>query len=199
MKLSRRNFMGAIATGSTGLIAPGAFAAVRSGDRPALLDRAMDALNSHGSKIRDRKIVGLVDFSMSSGMRRFQIVDIGNGEVLANHLVAHGRGSDPANSGWARRFSNRPGSNASSQGSFLIGETYFGKHGRSLRLHGLDPENDLAFSRTIVIHGANYVSDGIARTSGRVGRSLGCFTVSQRDVAQVLAKLGPGKLLFAAK
>ena len=76
--------------------------------------------------------------------------------------VAHGRGSDPANSGWAEHFSNRPGSNASSQGSFLTGDTYVGKHGRSRRLHGLDPQNNLAASRGIVIHSASYVDPGLA-------------------------------------
>ncbi len=199
MKFSRRHILGAIATGSAGLVAPSAFAAVRSGDRPPLLARAMAALDSHGSSIRHRDVVGLVDFSSPSNVPRFEIVDIGNGRIIANRLVAHGRGSDPANSGFVQHFSNRPGSNASSRGSFVIGSTYYGKHGRSRRLHGLDPDNDMAHSRAIVIHGANYVSRSMARSSGRVGRSLGCFTVSQRDISEVLAQLGPGRLLFAAK
>lgn len=199
MKLNRRHFVGAITTGAAGLIAPAAFAAVRSGDRPALLAQAMAALDKHGSKVGNRDVIGLVDFSASSGVPRFEIVHIGNGAVLANRLVAHGRGSDPANTGWVQRFSNRPGSNASSEGSFLVGDTYYGKHGRSRRLHGLDPENSMALSRAIVIHGARYVSREMARSSGRVGRSLGCFTVSRRDVEGVLAQLSPGTLLFAAK
>jgi hypothetical protein len=53
-----------------------------------------------------------------------------NGRVLANCLVAHGRGSDPEDTGFLQKFSNRPGSNASSEGSFLIGDTYHGKHER---------------------------------------------------------------------
>jgi len=199
MELNRRHFLGAIATSTAGLAAPGAFAAVRSSNRPALLSRAMAALDAQGSKIRHRDLVGLVDFSASSGSPRFQIVSISNGRVLTNRLVAHGRGSDPSNTGWVQKFSNRPGSNASSPGSYMIGETYYGKHGRSRRLHGLDPENNMAHSRAIVIHGANYVSSEMASSSGRVGRSLGCFTVSQRDISGVLAQLGPGSLLFAAR
>lgn len=124
---------------------------------------------------------------------------MGNGRVLANHLVAHGRGSDPENTGFLQKFSNRPGSNASSEGCFLTGETYHGKHGRSRHLHGLEPQNDMAFARAIVVHGADYVSQDMARSSGRVGRSLGCFAVSGKDIDEVMALLGPGRLLFAAR
>jgi hypothetical protein len=127
------------------------------------------------------------------------LVDVLNGTVVGNHLVAHGSGSDPANSGWAERFSNRPGSNASSQGCFVTGDTYYGKHGRSRKLHGLDPDNDLALSRGIVIHAASYVGEGIAQSQGRIGRSQGCFAVSRDDIDQVLARLGPGRLLLATK
>ena len=114
-------------------------------------------------------------------------------------LVALGRGSDPANTGWLERFSNRPGSNASSNGSFLTGDAYSGKHGHSRKLIGLDPENNEAESRAIVIHSASYVSREMAREQGRIGRSQGCFAVSQDDLAQVMARLGPGRLLFADK
>lgn len=199
MNFDRRHFLGAVAVGTAGLIAPRSFAAVRSGDQPALLARAMAALNSHASSIPRRDVIGLVDFASPSRAPRFQLVDIGNGRVLKTLHVAHGRGSDPANSGWVEHFSNRPGSNASSQGSFLTGDTYVGKHGRSRRLHGLDPENNLAASRGIVIHSASYVDPSLALAQGRIGRSQGCFTVSNREIADVLARLGPGHLLFASK
>jgi hypothetical protein len=199
MNFTRRRFFGTLGLGVIGLAAPSAFAAVRSGDAPALLAQAKAALDIHGSRVRHRDLVGLVDFGAPSGKPRFQIVDIANGRVLANNLVAHGRGSDPTNTGFVQTFSNRPGSNASSAGSFLIGDTYYGKYGRSRRLHGLDPENDMAFARAIVIHSADYVSQAMSRTSGRVGRSLGCFTVSHNDISEVLTLLGPGRLLFSAR
>ncbi|MDP3908635.1 murein L,D-transpeptidase catalytic domain family protein [Novosphingobium sp.] len=166
---------------------------------PTLLARARSALLTHGARVPYRDRIGLVDFSAASGVPRFQIVDIGNGRVLADLLVAHGRGSDPANTGVLQRFSNRPGSNASSGGSFVIGDTYIGKYGRSRRVLGLEPQNDQALARAIVIHSADYVSEGMARSSGRVGRSLGCFTVSHDDIGDVLALLGPGRLLLAER
>lgn len=191
--------MGVVVAGSAGLVVPRAFATVKTGEKPALLARAMAALKVHGSSIPYHDVIGLVDFSAPSREPRFQIVDVGNGRVVASMLVAHGRGSDPANSGWVERLSNRPGSNASCQGSFLTSETYSGKHGRSRRLHGLDAENSLAESRAIVIHAASYVDRGMARAHGRVGRSEGCFAVSHDDIGQLLARLGTGRLLFASK
>lgn len=197
MKFNRRHFLGAAIAGSAGFVSQRAYAAVKLGERPALLGQAMAALDHQQSKIIQRDIVGLVDFSLPSNKERFHLVDISGGRIISSFLVAHGRGSDPANSGWATKFSNRPGSNASSEGSYRIGETYYGKHGRSRRLHGLDPENNLAFQRAIVIHGASYVDARMAADQGRIGRSLGCFAVQQREIGEVLDRLGDGRLLYA--
>lgn len=165
----------------------------------SLLPRALAALNAHGSRIADRSVVGLVDFAVPSRLPRLHIVDVAGGRVMSSHLVAHGRGSDPENSGWAERFSNRMGSEASSNGSFVLGETYFGKHGRSRRLIGLDTDNDQAEARGIVIHAAAYVCPDFAARYGRVGRSQGCFAVNTSEIASVLDLLGPGRLLYAAR
>lgn len=199
MKLNRRLFLGAVVAGSAGLVAPRAFAEVKSGERPGLLPRAMAALDSHRFRIANREVIGLVDFAAHSRETRFHLVDVGNGRMITSFLVAHGSGSDPGNSGWVQRFSNRPGSNASSHGSFLTGSTYYGQHGRSRRLEGLDPDNNKALQRAIVIHGADYVSGQLIEMQGRVGRSQGCFAVSRKNIGEVLDRLGPGHLLFAAK
>lgn len=163
-----------------------------------LFEQAREALARHGARIVHRDVMAVVNFSLASHEPRLHLVDLIGGGMITL-LVAHGRGSDPGNTGWLERFSNRPGSNASSSGSFLTGETYFGKHGRSRKLIGLDPQNDAAEQRAIVIHAADYVSHEMARNQGRVGRSQGCFAVSEADLAQVMARLGPGRLLFAEK
>jgi hypothetical protein len=203
MKCHRRSFLGAVVAGSAALVAPRGFAAVSAGviasERPALLPRAMAALAAHGSAIPHRDMIGIVDFSVPSHLPRFHLVDLGNGRVVSSLLVAHGRGSDPANSGWVQKLSNRPGSNASCEGSFLTGDTYAGKHGRSRRLSGLDAENSLAESRGIIIHQAAYVDGGMALAQGRIGRSEGCFAVSHKEIEGLLAQLGQGRLLFASK
>lgn len=163
-----------------------------------LVPRALAALDRHGAWITMRDRIGIVDFSVPSRDARFHIVDLAGGTASAPHLVAHGRGSDPANRGWAEHFSNRIGSDASSCGSFVTGEVYYGKHGRSRRLMGLDPENDRALERGIVIHAASYVDPALVAVQGRIGRSQGCFAVNPRVINEVLEALGPGRLLFAA-
>ncbi len=171
-------------------------AIARSGILP-LVPRALAALDQHSAVIAVRDRIGIVDFSQPSREARFHIVDLAAGTVSAPLLVAHGKGSDPANRGIAEHFSNQLGSDASSRGSFVTGEIYFGKHGRSRRLIGLDPENDRAMERGIVIHAASYVDQSLVAVQGRIGRSQGCFAVNPRVIAQVLEQLGPGRLLFA--
>ena len=166
---------------------------------PALLPQALAALERHGTRITARDRMGIVDFSVPSRAPRFYLVDLVGGTVSAPLLVAHGKGSDPANRGWVERLSNRPGSDASCSGSFVTGEVYMGKHGRSRRLAGLDPENNRAQERGIVIHAADYVGRALAEAQGRIGRSQGCFAFSHGAIAEVLERLGPGHLLFAAR
>ena len=166
--------------------------------RPALLQRALSALDRHHATLKHRDVIGIVDFSQASRIPRFHIVDVMSGRSQSL-LVAHGRGSDPDHSGWVERFSNSPGSAASSAGAYLVGNGYSGKHGRSQRLIGLDPENSNAEARAIVIHAASYVSDDIVRATGKLGRSQGCFAVAQADIAQILGRLGPGRMIYAAK
>jgi len=168
----------------------------RSGVLP-LLPAALAALDRHGASIAVRDRIGIVDFSQPSREARFHIVDLAGGTASAPLLVAHGKGSDPANCGMAQHFSNLMDSEASSRGSFITGELYYGKHGRSRRLIGLEPENDRALERGIVIHAASYVDASLVAVQGRIGRSQGCFAVNPRVIAQVLEQLGPGRLLFA--
>lgn len=185
--------------GETPIVLPPVDASTSLGEPSALLLRARAALDRHSSLIANRDLVALVDFNEQSRRPRLHLLDMGNGRVQSTHLVAHGRGSDPENSGWAKRFSNQPGSNASSDGAFLTGPTYVGKHGRSRRLAGLDPENCNAQERGIVIHQASYVDENMAASQGRIGRSQGCFAVSTADIYDVLTRLPPGTLLFAGR
>jgi hypothetical protein len=118
---------------------------------------------------------------------------------ITSFLVSHGRGSDPDHSGWLQRFSNAPGSNASSRGAYLTGEHYTGKHGRSMRLIGLDPTNNNAEKRAIVVHGAWYVHPAMIREHGQLGRSEGCFAFAESEVDVILQRLGPGRLLLSSR
>ena len=163
-----------------------------------LLDRALGALEQHRARILHRDFIGIADFSLPSFLPRFHLVDVAGGQVTS-HWVAHGRGSDPEHTGWLERFSNQPRSNATSAGAYKTDSVYVGGHGRSIRLDGLDESNSNAFAREIVVHGAPYVCAEIVRDRGVLGRSLGCFALAHTSLEEVLAKLGPDRLLYADK
>ena len=163
-----------------------------------LMERARAALELHSDRISERDRFAVVDFSLPSSAPRMLLVDQERG-LHQLMRVAHGRGSDPAHSGWVKAFSNAPGSYASSRGVYVTGQTYVGKHGHSRRLTGLDGTNDNAEARAIVIHGAWYCNDDILRGTGKLGRSEGCFAVSESEIESLLDWLGPNRLLYADK
>lgn len=165
---------------------------------PLILNRAKAALESHRSRIKNRDMLAIADFSKPSRDPRFYLVDLQSGRSTA-FLVAHGKGSDPSHSGWVQSFSNTPGSEATSSGSYLVGDTYFGQYGESRRLIGLEPQNDQAENRAIVIHPAWYVNQSLIHEQGKIGRSQGCFAFSQTDIGQILQRVAPGTLLYADK
>ena len=173
-------------------------AAAAGSVNPALVARALDALARHEPLIWSRDVVAIVDFGLPSAMPRLHLVDILAG-TCTSLRVAHGRGSDPDHTGLLQRFSDTPGSAATSEGSYLTGATYAGVHGLSRRLAGLDATNAHAEERAIVIHSAWYASAETAARQGKLGRSDGCFAVSEADIALLLARLGEGRLLYAGK
>jgi hypothetical protein len=165
---------------------------------PRLLARARASFERHRSSLRHTDVVGITDFARPSRDARFFLLDTASGRV-SSHLVAHGRGSDPAHSGYVEHFSNRIGSEASSHGGYLTGDYYHGKYGRSMRLAGLDPSNNNAEARAIVVHSAWYAEPEQVEAHGKLGRSEGCFAFSYSSLQQVLARLGPGRFLYADK
>lgn len=135
-------------------------------------------------RFSNKKYVTIVDFSLSSTKKRMWVIDIENNSILFHSLVAHGRNSGHE---YASSFSNKPESHQSSLGFYATGETYYGKHGYSLRLDGLEKGvNNNARKRAIVIHGASYVSDSFISTNGRLGRSFGCPSLPEEDSKAII-------------
>jgi hypothetical protein len=123
----------------------------------------------------NKQILSIVDFTKPSSRKRLWIVDLAKRKLLFHTLVAHGRGSGGL---MANSFSNVPESHKSSLGFYVTDETYFGKHGLSLKLQGLDKGyNTNAKARAIVVHGADYVSERFVNQNGYLGRSHGCPAV----------------------
>lgn len=172
--------------------------AVPAGIRPELFKKAVAALDRHSFRIPSHDRIAIADFARPSADARFYIVNMGTG-VVQSFLVAHGIGSDPEHTGLLHRFSNDMGSEATSEGAFLTADYYVGKHGDSQRLIGLDPTNSNAYDRAIVVHSAWYANPEVVMQHGKLGRSQGCFAVGERDLARVFERLGPGRMIYAAK
>ncbi|MEO1647859.1 MAG: murein L,D-transpeptidase catalytic domain-containing protein [Pseudomonadota bacterium] len=162
----------------------------------ALFKIARDELERAGDAIWKRDIVGIADYGLHSAHKRFHFVNLGLSEVRSFH-VSHGAGSDPEHDGWLDRYSNVEGSNATSRGAYVTWEWYQGRYGTSVRLGGLDPTNDAALRRYIVMHRAKYAEPSHLAKWGRMGRSNGCFAMGQADFRVALQTLSGGRLLFA--
>lgn len=165
-------------------------------------DMNKDALHTslvayqHAEKqgVTDSPLLTIVDYSKPSSEKRLWVVNLDTNKVLFNTWVAHGKNSGSATT---TSFSNQPESLKSSIGVFVTEDIYSGKHGGSLRVQGLESGfNSNAFSRDIVFHGAAYVSGAIAKT-GKIGRSWGCWAVSQ-DIIPSLIKTIKNKVLVVA-
>lgn len=136
----------------------------------------------------------VVDYSLPSNQKRLWLYDVEKNKTLLETYVAHGKNSGLVS---ATKFSDHPRSLMSSIGFYQIGNSYYGKHGLSLRLNGLEPENKSALSRGIVIHSANYVQDSYINANNRAGRSWGCFAVTKEDEAKIIQATKNNSLLLA--
>ena len=152
------------------------------------------------AEAKDRKLVSrprlaIIDYRLPSSDKRLWILDLTEGTVLFHDWVAHGKNSGEA---FAKNFSNTPESLQTSLGLFAAGNTYRGKHGYSLRLHGLEKGiNDKAFARSIVIHGADYVSPKFLQRLGRMGRSWGCPALPRASSNSIIDAIKDGGALVA--
>lgn len=144
--------------------------------------------------LKNKDIISICDFTLSSNTKRFWVLDISQHKVLFHTLVAHGAGTGEE---YATHFSNIPESHQSSQGFYITLDTYLGNNGYSLKLRGVDEEyNSNALDRAIVIHGAPYVSETFARENKRLGRSHGCPALPQETAPKIIDIIKGGSCYF---
>ncbi|MBC5773266.1 murein L,D-transpeptidase catalytic domain family protein [Pontibacter sp. KCTC 32443] len=141
-----------------------------------------------------KSILTVVDFTKSSREKRMWVIDLNEKKLLFNTLVAHGRNTGNV---IAEKFSNQPNSYMSSLGFYVTDNTYFGKHGLSLKLDGLDKGfNTNARARAIVIHGADYATKDFIKQYGRLGRSLGCPALPTEISKEVIETIKNETVLY---
>lgn len=145
-------------------------------------------------RMSKKDVLTIADFSKPSSEKRLYVIDMEEGKILFQTLVAHGRKSGLI---YATEFSNKPESNKSSLGFYLTMQPYYGGKGYALRLQGLEKGiNDNAFERAIVLHGSDYVTSQFANNNGYLGRSLGCPAVPTKQTKAIINSIKNGSLLF---
>jgi hypothetical protein len=151
-------------------------------------------LQHEGRLAANKELLTVVDFDLPSTEKRLWVLDIAARHVKFHTLVAHGHNSGE---NVATTFSNQNESNMSSLGFYVTQDEYVGKHGRSLKLSGVDEGfNTNAMARSVVMHGAEYVSEDFIRQYGRLGRSLGCPAVPMDQKDQIIEAINGGTCLF---
>lgn len=163
---------------------------------PNIVKLGLEAyLKARAQGLDKGQILTIVDYQKPSTQPRLFVFDLKTNNLLFKELVAHGKNSGD---NMATSFSNSPSSLKSSLGVFLTSNTYFGHHGYSLRIDGLERGiNDMAASRAIVVHAADYVSNAFARAHGRLGKSWGCFAVDPSVSSALISTIKGGTLIFA--
>ena len=157
--------------------------------------KALDGFNYLREKGKIKKnILTIVDFSISSNLKRLWVIDLDKNIVLFNTLVAHGKNTGEE---FADVFSNQAESFQSSLGFYSTGEIYNGKHGMSLKLDGLEKGyNDKARERSVVVHGADYVSESFIKNHKRLGRSQGCPAIPVEMNTKIINVIKDKSCLF---
>lgn len=142
----------------------------------------------------NKDTITVIDFSLPSTEKRLYVLDLRNKKMLFHSLVSHGRNSGEK---FATAFSNRTNSYQSSLGFYETEATYQGGNGYSLVLNGLEAGiNDHAKSRAVVIHGADYCSEKIISSTGRLGRSYGCPALPRELNKPIINTIKDGTLLY---
>jgi hypothetical protein len=145
-------------------------------------------------QIKDKNIITIIDYTKPSTEKRFYVINLKRKVLLYQCYVAHGKNSGD---NYAKSFSNQSGSLESCLGFFITAEIYSGEHGYSLRLDGIEKgTNDNARIRSIVIHGADYVSQEFIKKYGRLGRSWGCPALPNELSKEIIDGIANGSCLF---
>ena len=151
--------------------------------KPALR-AALQAFSAQKRRLSKHRYLTLIDYDLPMTSKRLWVLDRQDN----NTVVVHSRVSHAWRSGllYAKRFSNRPGSNLSSIGSYVTLGTYRGRFGHSLRVRGLEARrNGNAYRRAIVFH------PDLGMT-----HSLGCFMLPAKAVHPVLDRIRGGSLVY---
>lgn len=148
----------------------------------ALEERATAAFEFARKRNMSTKYALFVDYGVPSGTPRLYVWDFTQNKIIARTYVMHGPGMGST----AKKpvFSNKPGSNCSSLGRFLITRQHGRRNKTGYMLRGLDIDNQTAYGRGLMIHKSVYLDGHVwMKYIPLNGRSCsGCVTVTSRGM-----------------
>jgi hypothetical protein len=130
----------------------------------------------------NEQYVLFLDYGIPSGTPRLFVWDFNQKKIVASTYVMHGPGCGSTDEN--PKFSNKPGSECSSLGRFLVTKEHGYSLKRSFRLKGLDIDNQTAYARGIMIHSSYWVDKWCWKKYIPLHRASckGCVTVSSRGM-----------------
>ncbi len=150
---------------------------------PELVELGKESQKAYSDYTKNDSLIVLVDYNYPVFMKRFWVYNLKTEKVVLNTHVSHSWKSGLV---FATEFSNIPGSNLSSTGIIRISEKYHGLYGPSLRLDGLEKENDKIRERAIVMHPlVDFRLYGITIPSELAFYSFGCFALDTEDLDNI--------------
>lgn len=177
---------------------------IRSVNKIALLTQTIDSTvlslaltgysNIQDSTSGNGNFLAIADFSKSSTEKRFYLISMKDTTLVHVDYVSHGKYSGDL---FANSFSNEKQSLKTSLGFYKVSESYYGRHGLSIRLDGLDEGyNDNARTRAIVMHAAAYAEPDIIPELGRLGKSFGCPALPSDGFTSIAGHIQENAILF---
>jgi len=146
------------------------------------------------AKVHNLKYMTVVDYNQPDSNSRLYLLNLETNTAEALK-VAQGAGSTKGSDDqYATFYSNAFCSEATSPGCYLTGEKYDSpKFGPSMKMDGEETRNSNARARCIAVH--PYKS-GKDKNSNRPEDTWGCFGMSEKDAAKVIAATNGGSVWY---
>lgn len=147
-----------------------------------LEERAEKALAfAHRHNMNEHYVL-LLDYGIPSGTPRLFVWDFHQQKIVASTYVMHGPGGGSTDA--KPQFSNRPGSKCSALGRFLVTKEHGYRNKRGFRMKGMDLDNQSAYGRGLMIHGARWIDRYCWKEYIPMNAKCcsGCVTVSSRGM-----------------
>ncbi len=145
------------------------------------------SIKKYNTRLKGQKFISFVDYSIPISEKRFFVFDLKDKKIVFSTYVGHS-----GYSGERTPFdtSNVPNTRKTSLGLYKVGIQYYGRWGRSKKLHGLSKTNSNAYKRAIVAH-------SMQGDKPENLYSWGCFTFYEKDLKTVFSYMRKGTYLLA--